>query len=380
MTLFQDAPGDPRTAAAQFADVLALYGAIGDAACGNPSGFALRKASAAVSLARTAQLESPECDAIFFAGILHAIGAIGSPAFRKGERLSPRAARMESWDVPALGARACAQIGALPAATADIVRWQAECWDGTGYPDLLRWHGIPRSAMILALADGFVRAGDPEEALMNVGEQSGRAFNPDLANVFTMWYHAGGGEVPLAEPPLQSLQHPARDETERLLESIADQVDAHNAVQGRWRRVERLTAACATILDLDTQTSRQLALAVRMYGAGEIGDPDPEGFDPLARLGIEQRATHALAAAALVDDTSAFSSVAELLRARSEWYDGTGKPGGLLHQAIPAGARVLAAAIAYDSLDRKDRIGDAIGTQFEPRAVAAITQAAEALA
>jgi response regulator RpfG family c-di-GMP phosphodiesterase len=377
MTLFQNAPSDPRTASAHFADVLAVYGAIGDIACGNPSGFALRKASAAASLARSAQLEAAECDAVYFAGLLHAVGAIDSPAYRKGAPLSGRVALMESWDVPALGARACTQIRALPPATADIVRWQSECWDGTGYPDALRWNAIPRAAMVLALADGFVRASDPDDALVRAGEQSGRAYNPDLATIFTRWYHLGGDAVAAAEP-LESLRNPTCDEAGRLLDFIADRVDAHNGVDGRWRRIERLTQSCATTLQLDAQSSRALAQAVRLYGAGEIGDPSADGFDPLARLGVEQRAKHALAAAALVHEKAAFAGTAELLRARSEWYDGSGRPGGLLRDAIPSGARVLAAAIAYDALDRKDRIEDATGTQFEARAVAAVTEAAKA--
>ena len=48
-------------------------------------------------------------------------------------------------------------IGALPPETADMVRWQHEAWDGTGYPDTLRWTGIPRPAQFLGMADCFVR-------------------------------------------------------------------------------------------------------------------------------------------------------------------------------------------------------------------------------
>jgi response regulator RpfG family c-di-GMP phosphodiesterase len=379
MTLFQEAPGDPRTAAAQVADVLALYGAIGDAACGNPPGFAFKKATVAVALARIARLDAATCDAVYFAGILHAVGAIGNAAYRTGARLTARFARMEAWDVPVFGARACAQIAALPSATADIVRWQSECWDGTGYPDQLRWNGIPPSAMVLALADAFVRAGDPEEALVLVGAQSGRAYDPDLAGSFMQWYHVHRDDDTLAQPPLESLRSPTTSEAAHLLDTVADRVDAHNASEGRWRRIERLTAGAATALQLDERTSRQLAQAVRLYGAGEIGDPDAENFfDPLARLGIDQRAKHATAAAQLTEEKPALRDAAELLRARAEWYDGTGKPEGLLQHAIPPGARVLAAAIAYDSLDRKERIHDAIGTQFEPTAVRAVAEAARA--
>jgi hypothetical protein len=40
----------------------------------------------------------------------------------------------------------------------------------------------------------------------------------------------------------------------------------------------------------------------------------------------------------------------------------------------------LAAAIAYDHLEQKDRIDTASGTQFDPRAVRAVLEAARARA
>jgi response regulator RpfG family c-di-GMP phosphodiesterase len=378
MTLFQDTGGDPRASATRLADVLAVYGAIGDAACGNPPGFAQRKAAAAVSLARVAGIESDECDAIYFAAVLHAVGAIGNPAYRKGERLSERLARMESWDTPAMGARICEELAPLPRSTADLVRWQAECWDGTGYPDQLRWHGIPHGAMVLAIADAFSRAADPEETLAIVAMQSGRAFSPEVTRTFTMWYHMAGGEADPVEPPIHALVNVTPDAAASLIDAIADRVDAHNGVEGRWRRVERLAQHAGTILGLRGEDAANLSLAVRFYGAGEIAEDElsEASFDPLARLGIDDRASHAVAAAALVAGNPTLGGASAVLRARGEWYDGTGKPEGLLHKAIPAAAGILAAAIAYDHLDHKDRIDTASGTQFDPHAVRAVLEAA----
>jgi response regulator RpfG family c-di-GMP phosphodiesterase len=378
MRLFQDTGGDPRAAAARLVDVLAVYGAIGDAACGNPPGFAARKAAAAVSLGRVAGVDPDGCDALYFAGLLHAIGAIGNPAYRKGERLSERLARMESWDTPALGARICERLEPLPQATADLVRWQAECWDGTGYPDQLRWHGIPAPAMVLAIADAFCRAAEPEEALATVAMQSGRAFSPDLTRAFTMWFHMSDGGAEPVEAPLEALGSVTPELLASTLDAIADRIDTHNGVEGRWRRVERLASHAAAILALDSEQRTALAVAVRFYGAGEIAEQElsETSFDPLARLGIDDRAAHAVAAASLLAGNPTLGVAAPILRARSEWYDGTGKPDGLLHQAIPAAAALLAAAIAYDHLDHKDRIDTASGTQFDPRTVRAVLEAA----
>ncbi|MDE2482959.1 MAG: hypothetical protein KGN02_12320 [bacterium] len=381
MTLFQDTAGDPRAARASLADVLAWYGAVGDAAAGNPPGFALRKASVAVSLAQIANADDAERHALFFAGLLHAIGAIGNAACRKGEDISPRAARSERWDIPAQGSRVCAQIAALPAACADLVRWQAERWDGTGFPDQLRWHGIPPLAQYLALADAYVRASDPDEALGEMSLQSGRGFGPTHARTFTMWFHSTGGEFELHEVPLDALDA-APEAAAWLLDRAADAIDAHNGVSGRWRRIDALAQTTARALGLDAAATRALALATRIFGAGELHAAHAEGeeFDPLARLGIDERARNATAAADLARPHAALRDAAEIVAARAEWFDGTGKPRGIGHADLATASGVLAAAIAHASLDRAERLETAIGTQFDPRVVPALLEAAKARA
>lgn len=378
MTLFQDIVGDPRTAAARLAGVLGLYGALGDAACGNPAGFAVRKAATAVSIASVAGIDGVDRDAIYYAGLLHAVGALDNAAYRKGERLSERMARIEAWDVPAQGARVCLEISALPGQTADYVRWQSECWDGTGYPDQLRWAGIPSAAVVLGLADAAVRAADPDEALAAIALQAGRAFGPESSRIFTTWFHTYSGEADPMEAPLEHL-HADDASTIALLERIADRIDTHNGVAARWRRVVRLTDAAAETLALAPEERNALAIAVRIYGSGDIGERADGGeasFDPLARLGIDVRAAHGSAAAALLDGNDALGAAAPILSARGEWFDGTGKPNALFKGAIPVGAAILAAAIASDALDHKDRIDTAAGTQFDPHVVRAILEAA----
>lgn len=389
MTLFQDTGGDPR---ASLADVLAFYGALGDAAHSNPLNFAMRKASASVALARVAQIDDAKCNAVYFAGLLHATGAIGNAAYRKGERLADRLARMESWDVPAQGARICAGIPALPAHTADIVRWQSECWDGTGYPDQLRWHGIPVEAQMLALAETFLRSADPEEALGTIGMQSGRAFGPASMRVFTAWFHMNGGEEEHVPLPVEALD--ARPESAaELLDAIATRVDEHNGMAGRWQRVARLADRTAEHLKVSTAERGALAIAARIFGAGEIVARFAEDsqFDPLSRLGIDDRARNAKAAADFAQGFAALRQAADIVRLRSEWFDGTGKPRGFRSDRIPAAAGILAAAVAYDALERQyraqvrsvreapaEKIDHAAGTQFSPQVIRALLDVARA--
>jgi|SRR5579863_2871075 len=377
MTLFPDLGGDPRAALARSADVLAWYGALGDAVLGNAPGFAVRKASLAAALCDVAELDAQERDAAYLAGLLHACGAIGNASYRKGERLSERLGRMERWDVPAQGARLCEVIDALPADTPDMVRWQGECWDGTGFPDQLRWHGIPVAAQMLALADRYLHASDPDETLGQIGLEAGRAFSPDAVRVFTMWFHLNGGDVTVTPTPVHALREGGRTASD-LLDELSDRVDEHNGVARRWRRVADLSLGAAKLLSLDADETSTLHLAAHLYGAGELMSDtiEDEDFDPLARLGIDHRARNAARAASFCEPYPALRETARVLAARSEWYDGTGKPFGLKHRNIPTTAAVLAAAIAYDRLDRTERLEGAAGTQFDPTVVRALIEAA----
>jgi response regulator RpfG family c-di-GMP phosphodiesterase len=298
---------------------------------------------------------------------------------------------MARWDFPADGARICAGIAALPPQVADWVRWQAEAWDGTGFPDQLRWQGIPPCAQLLQLADLVARAADPDETLGVVGGMAGRTIGPEYANLFVRWYHLTGGEAEAAEVPIGVLDATATNPAP-LLDLLADRIDAHNASHGRRLRIARVVDAIAQRIGLAPSERDALGLATRTFGAGELGlaQAEDEAFDPLARLGIPARAENARAAADLFAGNATFARAAELLRARSAWYDGTGTP-DLTHDAIPKGAQILAAAIAYDALegvhraqireDRTapaDRLDTAAGTQFDPavaRALLDVTRA-----
>jgi putative two-component system response regulator len=75
------------------------------------------------------------------------------------------------------------------------------------------------------------------------------------------------------------------------------------------------------------------------------------------------------------------AGAADILRALREHFDGTGYPAGLSGESIPIGARVLAAADAYDTMTHPQTHRDPLspaevraellrgrGTQFDPRA------------
>ncbi len=204
MALFPQPGTDPRQ---RFAQMLAFYGSLGDAASGYPRGFGPRKASIAVALATLAEIDEASRDAIGFAGLLHAIGAI--------------AHHEEPRDVPVYGARLCERIAALPPATAELVRTQSESWDGTGFPDQLRWHAIPFAAQLLLLSHSVLMLSE-EDALDRVNAESGRSLSPAAVALYARWLRLGEKAAPL-EPPWHALDPGACDMISFLTE-ITDEM------------------------------------------------------------------------------------------------------------------------------------------------------------
>jgi response regulator RpfG family c-di-GMP phosphodiesterase len=374
--------------------MLTFFGAVADYAAGSAPGEGRRIAALAVSIAKIAGFSQPEIDALYFAALLRNSGALGNAALRKGEEHSERTRTMLRWDIPADGARLCERIAGLPEETADIVRWQAECWDGTGYPDRLRWSGIPKAAQLLHISAAYAGAADPEEGLSAITLESGLRFAPEQTRAFVMWYHSCGGEIEPLLPPHYALAS-ERARISGVLETLAERIDAHNGTPGRAKRIAQYGEEIGKQCGFDAATLRQISLASMLFAIGELRAAEMEAaqFDALARLGIETRAQHAAAAADLIGQCGIFSGVAAAVRARAEWHDGTGAPDRLRHAEIPSAARVLAASIAYDALQEAYcthvteertvpivRMETAAGTQFDPAVIRALGEVEKARA
>lgn len=257
-------------------DVLELFGDVADFAARVQAGAGERIAAIAVAIAQTDGCDAMQTGALYYAARLRNAGALGNPAYRGDSGLNERDLRDARRQVPVDGARLCARIDGLPAGTADVVRWQAECWDGTGYPDGLRWHGIPREAQLLHLAVLYHAAADPEEGLAEIGREAGRLFGPERARAFMLWFHSAGGAAPPAAPPLEALRAggTSADDALALLASAADE---HAGAPGRAEQARFLAggdktaerAACiASLLSVSAplarlQHSRTYAPALR---------------------------------------------------------------------------------------------------------------------
>jgi len=150
----------------------------------------------AEQLARLLNCEEPWARMLRLAAPMHDIGKIGIPdsVLKKPGALTPSERAIMNRH-PAMGSEILARSGiALFDFAAEVALSHHERWNGTGYPSGLAGEAIPLSGRIVAVVDFFDAvtmdrcyrpAFSDTEALRMLGEERGRAFDPDIVDVFT---------------------------------------------------------------------------------------------------------------------------------------------------------------------------------------------------
>jgi diguanylate cyclase (GGDEF)-like protein/putative nucleotidyltransferase with HDIG domain len=151
----------------------------------------------ALEVGKEMGLAPDELEALRAAALLHDIGKLAVPEhiISKPGRLTPE--EFEKMKIhPVVGAEILERV-AFPYAVAPIVRSHHEKWDGSGYPDGLRYEAIPIGARILAAVDfmdaltsdrQYRKALPTKEALRMMEEQSGKHFDPGVVEVMLLRY------------------------------------------------------------------------------------------------------------------------------------------------------------------------------------------------
>ncbi|HTJ27372.1 MAG TPA: HD domain-containing phosphohydrolase [Candidatus Limnocylindria bacterium] len=328
--------------------VFALLSAVGDGFAGHRLGFGLRRAAVAARFARHRGGDEGALAANWIAGALAEIGNLDvliPPD--AGERI-----RLLAYaDAPVHGARFVAALPGMPPGAADMIRWHREHEDGTGYPDRLRWDGIPADAAALGIVNAFLEAvedpaepREPNEALFTLFTGSGRRFRVELVRAF----HAFVMSEPGFDEPLGPAL-PALDE-DAVLDLLATRIDVRDGqTVGRSERLVATVVPLAEQLGLDGARAARLA---RLFALGRVAaDLADHHFDPRA----EARRAGEIAAA-----VPRYAPEAPLLAVAAERYEDAA------HDRLAA---VLALGVAVDtvvSAERAQRVTAGAGTQFDP--------------
>lgn len=154
-----------------------------------------RVAVSASSLGEAWGLPEPERLVLSWAGALHDIGKMAVPVAvlcKQGPLTETELALVKQH--PIVGADLLLTVSEDLDPVASAVRSHHERWDGAGYPAGLAGVDIPVLGRMLAVVDAFDamtagrpyhRAKSPQEALMELWDQAGAQFDPELVGLFT---------------------------------------------------------------------------------------------------------------------------------------------------------------------------------------------------
>lgn len=194
-------------------------------------------------------------------------------------------------------------------------------------------------------------------------------------------------DLPLREQSgnLVTLPHAGR---EAIVRSLAEAVDIRDGYTRRHSYlVSRLATAVARELSLPTADVSRIGVGALLHDVGKIGVPDAiltkEGS--LTEEEWECIRRHPALGKRIIEQAPELRDVMPLVLHHQERWDGSGYPAGLRGDAIPLGARIIAAADAYHAIrsDRPYRPGRthrqalrelrrSAGVQLDPRVVDAL--------
>ncbi len=356
-----------------------------------------------------------EAAEVFYAGLLQEVGTVG--ASKHVTAYASLQEQMEDHIILTHPRRGAALMDWLPGmeASARLVRYHHEWWDGSGYQDGRGGIDIPLASQLLHLVETM-----------------------DTAGCFTSWQAMSAGLRMLARftnhawskdtwvKTIQSLEdsefYSQIMNPEALQEMISDRLIKHPLPSelGNEAGVERIFHIFAALVDAKDPTtaghSHRTAIYAktlaehmglpanevrRTYRAGLVHDCGRLGVPTslLKRQGklsddemetVRLHAQMTKRALSCMSESAEMAEIGEVAGCDHERYDGTGYPDRLIADHIPLISRILSVADSFDAMTAPTsyknrlsprfaviRIQQASGTQFDPVIVEAMTSAVE---
>jgi HD-GYP domain-containing protein (c-di-GMP phosphodiesterase class II) len=236
-------------------------------------------------------------------------------------------------------------------------------WDGKGVPGGVGGEEIALPMRLFHLADiveVFHRGGGADAAMEVARARRGKAFDPDVVDAFCAVAADVLGD-PSGDLDWQSLvagdamlqRRLTEAEFDVALEAIADFTDLRSPSRaGHSRSVAELAARAAASAGLPEADITMLRRAALLHDIGMHGMPatilDKAG--PLSASEAERMRMHPYYTERMLARPDALSRIGAIASLAHERCDGSGYPRGISAPAIPATARLLAAACAYNAM------------------------------
>lgn len=264
-----------------------------------------------------------------------------------------------------VAARTAERVGLGPGVAASLTDVY-EQWDGKGGARGLRGEAIAlpaRIAQVAVVAALFHRLGGREAAVDAVRRRRAAALDPALSDLLVRRPGAILGALDAADPvraavagepePVVQIGEPALD---RVCRAFGEAVDLKTPLHhGHSTGVAELAAAAGACLGLEGADVAALRRAGHLHDLGRAAVPNGiwERPAPLTWTDQERVRLHAYHGERILAGCGPLAPLAPLAGMHHERLDGSGYHRQALAAAIPAAARVLAAADAFQAMTQE---------------------------
>jgi HD-GYP domain-containing protein (c-di-GMP phosphodiesterase class II) len=247
------------------------------------------------------------------------------------------------------------------ASVGPLFAYVAERWDGNGEPGHARGDEMPLAMRIVHVARDatFQRMlGGPEYALSVVRRRAGHAFDPEVvaalvddgAGFLAMGTASAWEEVVACEPRPHTLL--GGGSIDRALAAVGDFADLVSPYfVGHSAGVARLAMNAAQRCSFDMADVTMIRRAAFIHDIGRVavparvwGQPGPLTPDDWEKVRLHPYQTERI-----LHRSAFLAALAEIASAHHERCDGSGYHRGIAAPGLPAPARLLAAADAYQT-------------------------------
>jgi HD-GYP domain-containing protein (c-di-GMP phosphodiesterase class II) len=190
--------------------------------------------------------------------------------------------------------------------------------------------------------------------------------------------------------PLPRAAERAEDALTGAVDALVVLMDARDkSTSAHASHAASLAGRLAAELECDPAQCSAVRVAARLHDLGKVAVPDAILLKPgaLTESEWELMKKHPVIGSDVLNRIPALCSLAPMVRAHHERWDGTGYPDGLAGTEIPLPARILSVADAFDAMVATrpysppmgraaalSEVRRCSGTQFDPRVVVALEQ------
>lgn len=341
---------------------------------------------------------------IFYAGLLHDIGAISLPDHVVHyTNIDDHLKNPVLFNHCKKSADIVKKIGPL-SMTANMIMDHHEYWDGNGYPRGLSGNNINLGGQILRICDTFdiLTRVKPPLDLNGVKTilkgRSGTEFSSLICELMICTLEEGDyfdqimddnnipGMILKALDSLPPIDFDSCNNDSRgAVRVFAEVIDAkHSYTAGHSERVAKYTYKLAKALGLSEDVAVYYETAGFLHDAGKVAVPksilDKPGALTLEEFKLMKR--HPVYTMEIISMISELKDLAPIAGGHHERFDGRGYPDGLMGESIPLGARIMAVSDAFDAMTSprpyqktrstslaKEILLKNAGSQFDPRIV-----------